>query len=102
MFVSGWRLAKHRIEGNQLKNVDRFQLKPGRDPGHALVVNVAEVFLPKVQQRQSCAPFVLGWIMADRLRHFPLELWRDVRGYGRLHGMTTNCEDCFPWMSLRH
>ena len=56
--VSAGRLpAEHRIERDQLENIDRLKAEPRRDPVDSFVANKTEVFLPQMQQRQRGAAF---------------------------------------------
>src|SRR5437870_1242952 len=65
-------LAQHRVEGDQLENVDRLESELGRDPGHGVIIDEIEMFLPKMQQRQGRASFFIRRIMPDRLIHSSL------------------------------
>src|SRR5262249_7659130 len=71
-------LAQHRIKRDQLENVDWLEPELLRDPGHSVIVNEAEVFLPKVEQRQRRTPLVIARISRDRFIHFSLQLGRNV------------------------
>ena len=43
------RLLQHRIERNELVNVDRLQSELVRDPWHRVIANKPEMFLPKME-----------------------------------------------------
>ena len=78
-FLPGRRLPKHRIERDQLENVDRLEPELGRDPGHSFIADETEMFLPQMQQRHRRAALVLRRIMPDRFIHFPLQLGGNTR-----------------------
>src|SRR5206468_1401822 len=71
---AGAFLAQHRVEGDQLENVDRLESELGRDPGHGVIIDEIEMFLPKMQQRQGRASFFIGRIMPNRFIHSSLQL----------------------------
>src|SRR6266478_6733583 len=60
-------LPKHRVEGDQLENIDRLQAELFRDPQHSLVANEPEKFLPQMQQWHGRASLVSARIASDRL-----------------------------------
>ena len=67
-------LSKHRVEGDQLENIDWLQAELFRDSCHGLVADEPEVFLPQMQQRHGRASPVIARITRDRFIHFPLQL----------------------------
>src|SRR5260370_24699308 len=71
---AGALLAKHRIKGGQLENIDRLQVELGRNPLHAFIADESKMLLPKMQQGQRSAAFVLRRRTPDRLIPFPLQL----------------------------
>ena len=62
-------LAQHRIETDQLENVDWLQAELDRDPGDGFVANETEMFLPEMEERKRRASFLIGRIMPDRFVH---------------------------------
>ena len=80
MPLPGRHAAEHRVERHQFQHIDRREFQLGCDPGDRLVRNKAEVFLPKVQERQRCRAF-RHRVMRDR--------FLDLRGEfgGNLHGL---------------
>src|SRR5437868_2870723 len=76
-------LAQHRIKRDQLEDVDRLKSELGRDPRHRIVVNQSEMFLPKMQQRQRGASFLIGRIMPDGFIYFSLQLGGNAGVHGR-------------------
>ena len=71
--LSRRRLPKHRIEGDELENVDRLQIEFRRDPAHAFIADESEFLLPQMQQRHRGAAFPISRIAPDRFIHFPLQ-----------------------------
>ena len=55
VFPPGRRLPEHRIERDQLENIDRLETELGRDPVHSFVANESEMLLPEMHQRQRDA-----------------------------------------------
>ncbi len=51
----------------------------------ALVADEAEMFLPKMEERERGAPFLLGRVMADRFIHFAFQFGRNAGRHRRLH-----------------
>jgi hypothetical protein len=76
-----WLLSKHRVEGDQLENIDRWQAELFRDPYYSLVADEPEVFLPQMQQRHGGASPVIARVTRDRFIHFPLQF--GVNAYAR-------------------
>ena len=82
---AGAFLAQHRVEGDQLENIDRLESELGRDPGYGVIIDEIEMFLPKMQQRQGRASFFVRRIMPDRFIHSSLQLGGNACAR-RVHG----------------
>ena len=112
---AGGRLPKHRIERDQLENVNRLQLELHGDPAHAFVTDETEFLLPQMEQRHRGAAFPIRRITPDRFIHFPSKLGGDTL-VRRFHGddvlaysdnvlafdctlssLKTTVTDSFPW-----
>jgi hypothetical protein len=65
-------LAKHRIKGDKLENVNRLEPELCGDPNYGVIADETEVFLPQVKQRHRRAAPVIVRIVRDRRIHFPL------------------------------
>src|SRR5688572_1872547 len=74
-------LAEHRIERDELVNVDRLQAELLRGPLDGLLREPAEVFLQRVQQHQRRAPLLVRRIMRDEF----VDLGFELAGNGEIH-----------------
>jgi len=72
-------LAEHGVEGDELEDVDRLEVELVGDPLDALGRDVAEGFLPEMEQRQRGAPLGDG-IVRDQLVGLP---FKPLRQSGR-------------------
>ena len=80
----GGMLPEHRVEGDQLEDIDRLEGEFCRDPFDSLGRDVAERLLPEMQERQRRAPLGNG-IVGDQFVGLRLEaFWQCDRRVARM------------------
>ena len=78
MLAAGRLLTKHRVEGDQLEDVNWIESQLGRNPVHPFIADETEVFLPQMEQGHGRTALTIDGITSYRLLHVPLQLGGNV------------------------